>query len=240
MKKSEVMALLRENKDERGIANWKKNTKFAKSLKSYGIGLTKLRKMAKEIGKNHKLALSLWNSDYHEAKILGLLIDDPKLITREQVEEQVENLKGGYLCHVFSSCDATLAKTPFVVDLACEWMGSKDKIRRSCAWGLIYEIAKFKGKKAPDQAFFLDCIARIQESMIPSENMWVKESMNGALLGIGKRDKKLNTAAIKAVKAIGPVHIDYGDDNSCEPLDVIKHLTSDYMKKKFAKQAASK
>jgi hypothetical protein len=52
-------------------------------------------------------------------------------------------------------------------------------------------------------------------------------------MGIGKRNKTLNQAAIRAAKAIGPVDIDYGDDNSCEPLDVLKHLTSDYLKKKL-------
>ena len=63
--------------------------------------------------------------------------------------------------------------------------------------------------------------------------MWVRESMNGALFGIGKRNKLLNQAAIKATKAIGPIDVDYGNDNSCEPLDVLKHLTSDYVKKKL-------
>ena len=44
-------------------------------------------------------------------------------------------------------------------------------------------------------------------------------------MGIGKRNKKVNQAAIRTAKAIGP--IDYGDDNSCEPLDVLKHFGSD-------------
>jgi hypothetical protein len=51
-------------------------------------------------------------------------------------------------------------------------------------------------------------------------------------MGIGKRNKRLNAAAINAVKAIGPVARDPG--NHCEPTDVLKHLTSDYLKKKFA------
>ena len=57
--------------------------------------------------------------------------------------------------------------------------------------------------------------------------------MAGALIGMGKRNKKLNKAAIAAAKAIGPIDVDYGDDNRCEPVDVLKHLTSDYLKKKF-------
>jgi hypothetical protein len=52
-----------------------------------------------------------------------------------------------------------------------------------------------------------------------------------ALMGIGKRNKVLNKAAIRAAVAIGS--IDYGGDNNCEPLNVHKRLTSDYLKKKF-------
>ena len=233
MTRTEVMALLKENRNDRGIEHWKKIGANPEKLKSYGIGLTQLRKIAKRIGRDHKLAQQLWKSDVYDAKIIGLLVDDPKQLTREQVEQQVENLNGGNLAHVFASCDATLPKAPFAIELACDWMDSKDGIRRRCAWGLMYEISKFKGKKAPDEGFFMECIDRIQNSIQDDKDMWVRESMNGALLGIGKRNRKLNKAAIKAVKAIGPVDVDYGDDNSCEPLDVLKHLTSDYLKKKL-------
>ena len=68
-----------------------------------------------DLGRDPKLAKQLWNSKVYEMKVLALLIDDPKAMTVEQAETQVEELQGGYLAHVFSSCDATLAKTPFVL-----------------------------------------------------------------------------------------------------------------------------
>ncbi len=232
MTKTEVIALLKENQNERGIANWKKRGQKGSGLKSFGIGLTQLRKIAKQIGRDHKLALQLWKSPYYDAKILGLLIDDPKQLTRSQAEEQVESLEGGYLAHVFSSCDATLSKTAFAFDLAREWMDSPDPVRRRCGFGLLYELSK-KNPKGMDDKYLLERIAHI-EANIHDEEMWVREAMNTALMGIGKRNPKLNKAAVRAAKKIGPVDIDYGDDNSCEPLDVLKHLTSDYVLKKFA------
>ncbi len=135
------------------------------------------------------------------------------------------------LSHVFASCDATLAKTPFAFELACDWMESSDDMRRRCSYSLLYELSK-KNIKAMDDAFCLSRIVHIQDA-IHGEEMWVREAMAGALMGIGKRNKHLNKAAVRAAKAIGPVDIDYGDDNSCEPLDVLKHLTSDYLKKKL-------
>ena len=233
MTKTQVLALLKENRNERGIANWRKLGAKTANLKSFGIGLTQLRKLAKQIGRDHELARKLWNSDIYDAKVIGLLIDDPKRLSREQSEEQVDRLAGGMLTHVFASCGATLAKTPFAFELARDWVDSKDDVRRRCGYSLLYELSK-KNPKGMDDAYLLGRIDHIQES-IHSEEMWVREAMNTALMGIGKRNKRLNQAAIRAAKEIGPVDIDYGADNSCEPLDVIKHLTSDYIKEKLGR-----
>ena len=162
MNKSTVVAYLKKNQDPRGIEHWKKRNKGA--LKSYGIGLTILRKYAKSIGRDAKLAKSLWNSNIHEMKIISILIDDPKTMTVEQAEAQVEELDGGYLAHVFSSCGAPLAKTPFVVELADKWINSKDATRRSCGYGLLYEISKWKKKSAPDDEQFLTHLGRIEKT----------------------------------------------------------------------------
>lgn len=236
MTKSEVLALLKENRNERGIAHWQRlypedRIGDGKRLKTFGIGLTQLRKLAKQVGRDHKLALQLWKSDVYDAKVIGLLIDDPKVITREQAEEQVEQLHGGMLSHVFASCDATLPKTKFAFDVAKNWMESEDAVRRRCGYSLLYELSK-KNPKGMNDEYLLERIAHIQAT-IHDEEMWVREAMNTALMGIGKRNAVLNKAAIKAAKAIGPVDIDYGPDNACEPLDVLKHLTADHLQAKL-------
>lgn len=226
MNKSTISAYLKKNQDARGIAHWKERD--TSGLKSYGIGLTALRKYAKTIGRDPKLAKSLWNSNNHEMKIISILIDDPKTMTVEQAERQVEELEGGYLAHVFSSCDAPLAKTPFAVELADKWVKSKDSLRRRCGYGLLYEISKDKKQSAPDEAYFLAHIADIDKKR-KKASVPILMSMAGALMGMGLRTKKLNRAALKVAKAIGPItHSD-----SCDPFDVVKHLTGDHAKKKL-------
>jgi len=231
MTSKQVLALLKENRNERGMAHWEKRGAKGTKLKSFGIGLTQLRKLARQIGRDHQLAQQLWNSDVYDAKIIGLLIDDPKQISREQAEQQVDALQGGMLSHVLASCGAPLAKTPFAFDLAREWMESKDNIRRQCGYSLLYELSK-KNPQGMDDAYLLGRIEHIRTT-IHGEDMWVREAMGCALMGIGKRNKKLNQVAVRAARSIGPLDIDYGDDNSCEPLDVLKHLTSDYLKQKL-------
>jgi len=231
MTKKEVMQVLEANQDERGIKHWKKLGVRAGGLKGYGIGLTKLRKLAKQMGRDHTLAQQLWKSKVYEAKVIGLLIDDPKKLTREQVEEQVGSLNCGMLTHVFATCGATLTKTPYAFDLASDWTQSKDEVRRCCGYLMLYDLAKSTKHKAFDDNYCLDCIAHIQAS-IHQQSSDIKESMCATLIGIGKRSAQLNKAAIRTVKAIGPLDIEYPDSN-CEPVDVMKHLTSDYLKKKL-------
>jgi len=161
MTKTEVLDLLKENRDARGEANWKEMGDRTGGLTSFGIGLTKLRAIAKQVGRDHDLALKLWNERNHDAKIIGLLIDDPKQLTRDQVEKQVDGAGPGMLSHVLSSCDATLPKSPIAFEIAKGWMASKDPVRRSCGYGLVYELAKDKKDKRLTDEFFLGCVEKI-------------------------------------------------------------------------------
>jgi len=221
MKMTEVMTLLEANQNATGIQRWDKNKSKLPKLKSYGIGLTVLRKLAKKIGRDHNLALELWGSEFY----------DPKKITRQMAEAQVDSVNQGHLRHVFSSCGAALAKTPFVVEIAGDWVISKDPRRRCCGYGLLYELSKSKKKSTPDENFFLAHIKHINTTY-ESEPLSVQGSMAGALLGIGKRTKMLNKSALKVARHIGPVEFET-QNGKCEPFDVYKHLTSDYIKKKL-------
>ena len=54
-----------------------------------GVSIPTLRKMAKEIGRNHALALAVWDLGIHEARILASMIDEPRLVSAQQMEEWV-------------------------------------------------------------------------------------------------------------------------------------------------------
>ncbi len=52
-----------------------------KADKTLGVPMPELRAMAKPYLKNHELALELWQSGIHEARILASMVDDPKQVT---------------------------------------------------------------------------------------------------------------------------------------------------------------
>jgi hypothetical protein len=159
---------------------------------------------------------------------VGLLIDDPKKLTRERAEVQVDQLEHGMLAHVFASCNATLAKTPYVVSLSVNWMRHADDMRRHCGYTLLYEISKDKRKKAPKDDFFLEHIDHIRANHA-QESQRVRFAMGAALMGVGKRNMTLNAAALQVAREMGELDHTPG----CEPFSVVKHLTSDYLTKKL-------
>lgn len=192
--------------------------------------MTVQRKLAKKIGRNCELAQALWASDNYDAKVLGLLIDDPKQVTVEQAKHQVEQLNAGMLKHIFSSCDATLAKAPIAFERAQKWLISENPIRRSCSFGLIYELSKKKSKIYTND-FFMSVINNIANTF-EGESKAVQLSMGGALMGIGKRNVALNKPSLSLAQRFGP--IDFSEEGKkSDPFDVVKHLTSDYVKQKL-------
>jgi 3-methyladenine DNA glycosylase AlkD len=225
--KKDVLQYLHDNKDERGIKTWEKAG--VKGMSSVGIGVTKLKAFAKKVGKNHELALELWNEPIFESKTLATLIDDPKKITPEQINEQVQDLHFWMLSHAY--CNYLLPKYPAIQELAEEWILSSDNLKKRCGFQLYYQIAK-NNKKLPD-AYFIPLIQRIEKELQQEEN-FVKDAMNNALWSIGMRNKELNLLCIKAAKSIGVVQVDYGQ-NSCEAINVEKHLTAERTQKKLEK-----
>ncbi len=237
MNEADVLALVEEHRDNRARANWRALHPDS-PLTAIGVGLTKLRKVAKQVtreaGRDPALADTLWNSDVYELKVVGLLVDDPKQMTADKAESQVDQLGSlngaGQLAHVFASCDATLAKSSIAADLAERWTVHDDPLRRRCGHTLVYELSKSKKKSAPEDAWFQTRIDHIDATW-RDEDVKVRMAMATALMGIGKRSAALWSPALRVARDIGP--IDFDPSGSCEPMDVTKHIDTDRIRAKL-------
>ncbi len=225
MTSQDVLDLLEQNKNERGIAVWARTG--LSGIGSFGLGMTQLKALAKKIGKDHRLALELWEMPYFDTQVLATLVDNPAEVTPEQAERQMQGERGWMLSHAY--CNYLLPKVSFIKEKAVEWMESDDDLKRRCGYLLLHNITK-DDKKLPD-SFFLPYLDTI-EATIQSEENFVKDAMNIALLAIGQRNRALNSRAIDVARAIGMVEVDYGD-NSCVAPNCLQHLTSERIQNKF-------
>jgi 3-methyladenine DNA glycosylase AlkD len=161
-----------------------------------GISIYTLRPLAKEIGQDHDLALALWDSGIHEARILASYIAEPARVTEAQLERWVADFDSWDVCD--QVCDL-FGKTPFAYPKAFEWSGRREEFVKRAGFVLMAELAAHD-KKAPDEklAQFLPVIAR--EST--DERNFVKKAVNWALRNIGKRNLHLNELAIETAGQI--------------------------------------
>lgn len=224
MKSVEVYNLLEQHKNVRGIENWKKNNYG--NLESFGIGLTQLKVIAKKIGKNHDLAIDLWKEPNYDVKTISILIEEPKKVDIIQVELMVNDANMWMLCHTW--VQNLFCKVSFSFDISEEWRMSVVDIKRRVGYAFLYYLAR--DKKVLD-AYFIP-ILNVIEKEIQQEENFVKDAMNNALFSIGQRSKFLNNRCIEIARNVGKIEVNYGD-NSCEAVNVIKHLTSKRMQNKF-------
>lgn len=157
-----------------------------------GIPLPKLRKLAKEIGKDHALALKLWKLDIHEAKLLATMTADPKLLTPQLMDSWADDF---YSWDIVDQCCSNLFdRTPFYREKILLWIESeKEYVRR--AGFVLMATSAVHDKAAPDSQFisYLPLIKRYATD----ERNFVKKAVNWALRQIGKRNEKLRKEALK-------------------------------------------
>lgn len=218
--------ILRKLKD---LANPKAVEGMAKfgitSKKIYGVSIPNLRKIAKEIGTNHQLALKLWDEGIRETRILASMIDDPALITEEQMEKWVKDFDSWEVCD--QCCMNLFWQTPFAFEKVEKWASKKEEFVKRASFALIAVLA-WKNKKAKDKDFtkFFSIIRK--ESL--DERNFVKKAVNWALRQIGKRNSNLNKKAISLAKEIQKIN---SKTSRWIASDAIKELKSEAIQKKL-------
>ena len=223
MELKEVLNKLQELGDERARKIWARTGLDVSNY--YGVNLTKLKKLAKDIKKDHGLALELWETGIHDAKLLATMVEDPKQATEDQIDKWISEAQHWDLSDKLAS--NVVVKTPFAEKKIEEWLIVDKEFYRRSAFALIGGLAKNK-KSQLDFDSYLDLIS----DALDDKYNFVRDGANMALISVGARSKELHQKALKIAKDHGKVEVDYGD-NSCEALDAVKHLTSERILKKI-------
>jgi 3-methyladenine DNA glycosylase AlkD len=222
----EVMTLLAARANEAncaGMARFGINTADA-----FGISIVELRKIARPLRGDHDLALALWLTGNHEARLLAGLIDDAERVTEEQLELWVAGFDSWDVCD--QVCSNLFDRTPWAYAKAVEWSARDEEFVRRAGFVLMACLA-VHDKEAPDEVFlgFLPIIAAAADD----ERNFVKKAVNWALRQIGKRNMALNAAAIAAAERLRAA----AGSRSARWIaaDALRELTSTACQKRLAK-----
>ncbi len=162
-----------------------------------GISIPRLQGLAKNIGKNHKLAEDLWSSAIHEARILACMIDDPQQVAEAQLEHWVKEFDSWDLCD--QCCNRLFRKSEFAYQKALAWACRPDEFVKRAGFVLMAVLA-VHAKKAADRQF--DPFFELIKKEAVDRRNFVKKAVNWALRQIGKRNLSLNKKAIAVAEEI--------------------------------------
>ena len=192
---------------------------------AYGISIPILRKMARQIGKNHELAKQLWSSGIHEARILASMVDDPTMVTETQLERWVKGFDSWDVCD--QCCSNLFDKNEFAYQKAVEWSERGEEFVKRAGFVLMAALA-VHDKKADDWRFE-EFFPIIKREATDGRN-FVKKAVNWALRQIGKRNPTLNKIAIEVAREIRQI-----DSKAAQWIarDALRELTSDRVQRRL-------
>ncbi len=190
-----VLSKLKSLKNRRNIEGMARFGIRGRNL--LGIPKPKLDRLARAIGKNHALALKLWDSGIHEARILAALIDAPERVTSAQMEKWVREFDSWDLRD--QVCGHLFDRTPRAYAKALQWSRRKREYEKRAGFVLMAVLATHD-RKAPD-GVFLSFLPVVRRESGDGRN-FVKKAVNWALRRIGKRNRRLNLAAMAEARRI--------------------------------------
>jgi 3-methyladenine DNA glycosylase AlkD len=157
-----------------------------------GVPVNKIQELAKQLGRNHRLAAALWDTGCYEARLLASFVDEPAEVTPKQMDRWCRDFDNWGVCDTV--CFKLFDRTPHAFAKVQQWHGRKEEFVKRAAFALLASLA-LHDKRASDESF-LSCLPLI-ESAASDERNFVKKGVSWALRGVGRRNPELNAAAVK-------------------------------------------
>lgn len=208
-----------------------------KGMKRYGIRIDRAlgishgvqRDIAKRIKRNHERAFELWQSGITEAQFIASVTADPKRFTKADARRWAAEFDSW---DIVDGVSDLFVDTDGWLELIGEFASDeREFVRRTAfammAWSVVHR------KKEPDETFL--AFLPLVEAHSRDERNFVRKAVNWALRSIGKRNAKLNKAALKLAEKLAA-----SDDRTARwnGKDAIRDLTGEKTLARLQRQVA--
>jgi 3-methyladenine DNA glycosylase AlkD len=190
----ELLLELRQAGDAQRVAGLKRS---GVTSPAFGVGLPALRSLARRIGRDHELALALWQTRVREARIVASLIDEPERVTEGQMDRWAESFDSWEVCD--QCCQNLFAHTAFALDKVVEWTQRPEELVKRAAFVLV-AVRAVHDRRADDQTF-----ADLLPTLIGAaddDRLYVRRGASWALRQIGKRSDRLRTSVLATISPL--------------------------------------
>jgi 3-methyladenine DNA glycosylase AlkD len=178
-----------------------------------GLSYADLGVLVKQIGVDHALAVRLWDTGMHDARVLATKVADPARLTKATLAAW---LKGCTNYVITDAVSGTAARVPGVLPQALTWTTRRREWTSAAGWSVL-AILSMRGDI--ETALAVELIARVEANIHASPNR-TRYSMNNALIAIGGSMPTMHDRAIAAARSIGLVQVDHGE-TGCRTPDAV-------------------
>ena len=157
---------------------------------AYGVRMNEMQRVGKQLGRNHALALALWDTGNYEARTVAAFVAEPEHITPALMDRWCRDFDNWAICDTV--CFKLFDQIPHAFGRVEAWAGRKDEFQKRAAFALLACLA-LHDEHADDQAF-LKRLPLIEAAANDGRN-FVKKGLSWALRAIGLRSAALKSAA---------------------------------------------
>jgi 3-methyladenine DNA glycosylase AlkD len=154
-----------------------------------GVPVGQMQKLAKEVGRNHKLAEALWQTGIYEGRMMAALVDEPELVTPTQMDRWCKDFDNWGI--VDTVCFKLFDETPHAWKKVEQWSRRKEEFQKRAAFALLACLGVHDKQATNEQ--FLRCLPLIEKASTDERN-FVKKGVSWALRVVGRRNIELNKA----------------------------------------------
>jgi 3-methyladenine DNA glycosylase AlkD len=167
------------------------------SEKIFGVSVANIRNLARQFGRNHELALALWETGWYEARMLAAFVDEPARVTSAQMDRWARDFDNWAICDTV--CFHLFDRTPHAFSKVAQWSRRRDEFVRRAAFALLASLGAHD-KTAAD-AQFARCLPLIERAAADERN-FVKKGVSWALRVIGRRSVALHAKAVALARRL--------------------------------------
>lgn len=208
--------------------NRKVYEKHGVTSEMFGLSFNDINRLSKRIKKNTHIALKLWDTDNHDARVLATKVMTPSDLDPEMINRWVAEIDNYILADAFAGL---LSGTCYCFEFMQQWLQSESEWQASIAWTVLAKMAIQPGNF--DNGFYAAYLEDIRQNIHTRKNR-VRYSMNSALIAIGSRDYELRELALGVAKEIGEVVVDHGDTN-CKTPDAADYIAKTWSRRERGK-----
>lgn len=160
--------------------------------KAFGVPVGQIQTLAKSLGRDHELALALWETEWYEARLLAAFVDEPGRVTSAQMDRWCRDFDNWGV--VDTVCFHLFDRTPHAFGRIAAWSKKRDEFGKRAAFALLACVAAHDKKS--DDAEFVKCLPLIERAAADDRN-FVKKGVSWALRMVGRRSPALYAASLE-------------------------------------------